>query len=100
MFNSVHFSLWSSRESTITQLANLSLVGLFTFSIYTYKLIELEMKSVLTISLIISQVYLLLESINRLTIRQIGGAFFGALLFAVLPIFSVTGLDVSIQYVF
>lgn len=43
------------------------------------------MKSVLTISLIISQVYLLLESINRLTIRQIGGAFFGALLFAVLP---------------
>ena len=77
--------MWSSRESTITQLANLLLVGLFTFSIYTYKLIELEMKSVVTITLIVSQVYLLLESINRLTMRQIGGAFFGALLFAVLP---------------
>ena len=77
--------MWSSRESTITQLANLLLVGLFTFSIYTYKLIELEMKSVLTITLIVSQVYFLLESINRLTIRQIGGAFYGALLFAVLP---------------
>lgn len=43
------------------------------------------MKSVLTITLIVSQVYLLLESLNRLTIRQIGGAFFGALFFAVLP---------------
>ena len=43
------------------------------------------MKSVLTVTLIVSQVYLLLESLNRLTIRQIGGAFFGALLFAVLP---------------
>ena len=39
----------------------------------------------MSITLIVSQVYLLLESINRLTIRQIGGAFFGALLFAVLP---------------
>ena len=85
MSNSVHFSLWSSRESTITQLANLLLVGLFTFSLYTYKLVELEMKSVLIVTLIVSQVYLLLESLNRLTIRQIGGAFFGALLFAVLP---------------
>ncbi|MGB1120213.1 MAG: hypothetical protein ACPGYR_06935 [Chitinophagales bacterium] len=85
MSNSVHFSLWSSRESTITQLANLLLVGLFTFSLYTYKLDELEMKSVLTITLIVSQVYLLLESLNRLTVRQIGGAFFGALFFAVLP---------------
>ena len=85
MSNSVHFSLWSSRESTITQLANLLLVGLFTFLLYIYKLDELEMKSVLTITLIVSQVYLLLESLNRLTIRQIGGAFFGALLFAVLP---------------
>ena len=43
------------------------------------------MKSVLTITLIVSQVYLLLEFLNRLTMRQIGGAFFGALLFAVLP---------------
>ena len=43
------------------------------------------MKSVLTITLIVSQVYLLLESLNRLTVRQIGGAFLGALLFAVLP---------------
>ena len=43
------------------------------------------MKSVLTITLIVSQVYLLLESLNRLAMRQIGGAFFGALLFAVLP---------------
>lgn len=43
------------------------------------------MKSVMTITLIVSQVYLLLESLNRLTLRQIGGAFFGALLFAVLP---------------
>lgn len=85
MSNSVHFSLWSSRESTITQLANLLLVGLFTFSLYTCKLDELELKSVLTITLIVSQVYLLLESLNRLTVRQIGGAFFGALLFAVLP---------------
>lgn len=77
--------MWSSRESTITQLANLLLVGLFTFSLYTCKLDELELKSVLTITLIVSQVYLLLESLNRLTVRQIGGAFFGALLFAVLP---------------
>ncbi|HAB90401.1 MAG TPA: hypothetical protein DCF84_07670 [Bacteroidetes bacterium] len=85
MSNSVHFSLWSSRESTITQLANLSLVVLFTFSLYSYKLPELGVKSVLAITLIASQVYLLLESVNRLTMRQIGGSFFGALLFAVLP---------------
>lgn len=66
-------------------MANLLLVGLFTFALYTYKLVELEIKSVISITLIVSQVYLLLESLNRLTIRQIGGAFFGALLFAVLP---------------
>jgi hypothetical protein len=43
------------------------------------------MKSVFTITLIVSQVYLLLESLNRLAVGQIGGAFFGALFFAALP---------------
>lgn len=52
---------------------------------YIYKFSGLEMKSVMSITLIVTQVYLLLESLNRLSIRQIGGTFFGALLFAVLP---------------
>ena len=54
-------------------------------TLYRYKLPGLEVKSLLVITVVASQLYLFLESLNRLTLRQIGGAFFGALFFVVLP---------------
>ena len=79
------------------------MVGVFTFSLYSYKLPELDVKSIVMLTLLLFQIYLLLESLNRLTMRQIGGAFFGTLLFAVLPWthnMVVSGVFLSEEFIF